>query len=408
MTIKSLFQAFFNPFFWVVMFLVTLQYRRLIEQEAAIYRIKEVKREILYRRIFTSLGYGLAGGLLASFIFIFLGVTLTDIGIGYLWLVAILGLLVNFRFLCFSYAGGIVSLSSLLFGFPAVNVSSILALVAILHLVESILIRLSGDDDPLPLITRDRQGRPAGGYILQKLWPIPVVAMLVMSMAPEDLMEGLIQMPDWWPLITPLIEASPGEELVFFLLPVAVGLGYGDLALAHSPKQRVGITSRDLFFYSLILLFLAVGSSFFPSLLLLGALFSFLGHELVIRRGQRMEKESPPVYPFPEEGVLIHGIYPGSRAQEAGFCKGEIILQVNGHPVQEPFHIRRLLYLDPEKKEISLHTGRKIQLHSSQDLEGIYFLSLYGEEIKDLQDLQQKGPLQLFFQRLWARLRRRW
>lgn len=398
-------RVFFNPFFWVVMFLVTLQYRRLMEQEAAIYRMKEVKRELLYRRILTSLGYGLAGGLLASGIFIFLGVTLTDIGIGYLWLVAILGLLVNVRFLCFSYAGGLVSLSSLIFGWPAVNVSSILALVAILHLVESILIRISGDEDPLPLVTRDKEGNPVGAYILQKLWPIPVVAMLVMAMTPEELVEEMIRMPEWWPLITPLLEAPPGKELVFFLLPVAVGLGYGDLALAHSPAERVRITSRDLFFYSCMLLFFAVGSSFFPLLLPLGALFSFLGHELVIHRGLRKERDAPPIHPLPGEGVLIHGVYPGSRAQKAGFQAGEIILQVNRHPVQEPFHIRRLLYMDPQQKEIFLQSGKWIYLSSTQDLEGIFFLSQHGEEVRSLQGMQQKGPLQRLLMQFWERLK---
>lgn len=376
-----------------------------MEQEAKVYGIKEVKRELFYRRILSSLAYGLAGGLLASSIFIFLGVTLTDIGIGYLWLVAILGLLVNLRYLCFSYAGGIVSMSSLLFGWPVVNIPSILALVAILHLVESILIRISGDDDPMPLVTEDKDGRPAGGYILQKLWPIPVVAMLVMAMAPEDLMESLIRMPDWWPLITPLMEAPPGKELVFLLFPVAVGLGYGDLALAHSPEERVRLTSRDLFLYSLILLLLAVGSSFYPLLLPFGALFSFLGHELVIHRGLKIEKEAPPLYGLPNEGILIHGVYPNSRAYRVGFRRGDTLLTFNGHPVHEPFHLRRLIYLEPEEKEIVMASGRRIRLESSQDLEGIYFLSQYGEEMPNVKRLQQRGPLQRLFLR-WFKGRR--
>lgn len=407
LTIKTFGQAFFNPFFWIVMMLVTLQYRRLIEQEAKIYGISEVKREVFYQRILTSLGYGIVGGLGASFIFIFLGVTLTDIGIGYLWIVAILGLLVNMRFLCFSYAGGIVSLSSLIFGWPAVNISSILALVAILHLVESMLIRVSGDQDALPVVTRDKSGLLSGGFILQKLWPLPVVAMLVMAISTRDLTEDLIHMPNWWPLITPLIESPPGKELIFFLLPVAVGLGYGDLALAHSPKERVKITSRDLFFYSVILLLLAVGSSFYPLLLPLGALFSFLGHELVIHKGLKMEKDSPPAYPLPKEGLLVHGVYPQSRAHRAGFTTGDILLTFNGHPFHEPFGLRRLIYLEPEKKEIMTTTGKKIHLESSQDLEGLFFLAPYGEEAPNLKDLKQKGFLENLFLMCYRKWKKR-
>ena len=62
--------------------------------------------------------YGLGGGFLATVLFIALGVSVTNAGAAYLWLAAILLMLFHPRFLCFAYAGSLVSILNLLFGYP--------------------------------------------------------------------------------------------------------------------------------------------------------------------------------------------------------------------------------------------------------------------------------------------------
>ena len=49
--------------------------------------------------------YGIIGGLFATTLFVTLGVSLSDSGVAYLWITALLLMFIHPRFLCFSYAG---------------------------------------------------------------------------------------------------------------------------------------------------------------------------------------------------------------------------------------------------------------------------------------------------------------
>jgi hypothetical protein len=98
----------------------------------------------------SSLFNGFIGGLFGSFLVVLLGITIETYvpnsqgafasGITYIWIIAILMAMIHVRYLCFSYAGGLVALVSLIFGFPNVYVPGLMALVGILHLIESLFI----------------------------------------------------------------------------------------------------------------------------------------------------------------------------------------------------------------------------------------------------------------------------
>ena len=138
MILDSFLQAFlslqFLPLFLIVMLIIAMQYRRM-----------EKMRESFYGQgagrtgtdLIVAAGLGLVGGLMGSYLMIFIGLTLSESGLIYLWPVAVLLMLINMRFLCFSYAGGLLALVSLLVGFPEINVPQIMALVAVLRMVES-------------------------------------------------------------------------------------------------------------------------------------------------------------------------------------------------------------------------------------------------------------------------------
>src|SRR5690606_41661119 len=95
-----------------------------------------------------------------------------DAGVGYARLVAIALMMVHPRFICSAYAGGILSVTHLLFGWPGLSVPAIMALVAVLHLVESLLILLHGPTGATPVYVRRPDGRVVGGFTMQKFWPI--------------------------------------------------------------------------------------------------------------------------------------------------------------------------------------------------------------------------------------------
>lgn len=336
-----------NMVFWVMLFIVFAQYARMgVLRE----RVLGTRTVTPIQETAKSLGYGAIGGFFGSLLLTGVGVSITETGLAYIWPVAILLMLLGPRFLCFSYAGGLVSLFSLIFGFPKVGIPELMSLVAILHGIESMLIFLNGSTDAVPVFTEDSRGRTVGGFVLQKFWPIPIAVMVILTPEFRDLLgspENTIKMPEWWPLIKPHITAPPGEELLYGLLAIPAALGYGDVALARSPQDRSRITSLHLLMFSAVLLVLAVASGGSRPLQFAAALFSPIGHELVIWLGRKMEFDGTPAFAHPDKGVKILYVIPGKPAHRAGLRSGDILLALNGHELSSRSDIGPILDTRP-------------------------------------------------------------
>lgn len=305
--------------------LITWQYRRLQMMSEPL--LKGRKNIFLYSALVSSL-LGLLGGLLGSVLLVFLGVDLSGIGIGQLWLVAVLLMLIKPRFLCFAYAAGILSISNLLFAYPAINIPQLIALVAVLHLVESMLILLNGPYNPFPVYIK-KDGGLRGGFNLQAFWPIPLVALVSIGWVDP---QGAILTPDWWPLLQNYSQF--GMEHNYALLPVLAMLGYGEINTTQTVRQATRKSALNLFLFSLILLLLAVLSSRYSFFLPLAALVSPLGHETVIWVGMRNENRAS-IYVPPERGVMILDVLPGTPAYKSGLKSGDILLSLNGQAVNQ-------------------------------------------------------------------------
>jgi len=318
-----------NPVFWLVVLIIALQYSRIsgkfILSWGVIYDTAKAT------------AHGIIGGMAGSLVLVFLGIALNEAGLSYLWPLAILFMLVNPRFLCFSYAGGVVSLAYLIFGFPKVNVAQIAALVGVLHLVESVLILIGGHLGAKPEYFKTKTGQIVGGFVLQRFWPIPLAALVVVNQIPG--ISGGIQMPDWWPLIKSS-EAAP--NLMYSLIPVVAGLGYGDMVLTRYPEEKSRLSSLYLGIYSVSLIILAVLAMKFSFLTWLAAVFMPLGHEAVIYLGRKLE-EGKPIFVNPENGigVMVLGVRSGSIADAAGLRTGDVILTVNGIYIHSPEELFR-------------------------------------------------------------------
>lgn len=371
----------------VVLFLVHRQYRRLEEMEERFFGRPKVSAA---RRTLVALLFGMAGGILGTAVFLGLGLSLNDMGVWYLWPVALALFFLHPRFICFAYAGGLISLVHLLTGWPAIYVPSLMGLVAVLHLVEAVLIWLHGAWAPTPIYVRRPGGagwraggagsgeapwsatgggsaasnwsaasgaggaggaaggaagfglQPVvGGFTLQQFWPLPFVALFGLLVPGEIPAEHLIAMPDWWPLIGSLKEGE-GQQLVYLLLPVVAALGYGDIALARSPRQKARRSALVLLAYSLTLMSLALLAHHVPVWSWVAALFSPLAHEGVIVWGRRSEERGRPRYVKGEHPVILD-VMPGSPAQRVGLRSGDVVVEVNGVPVHSKVMLRSLL-----------------------------------------------------------------
>ncbi|MGE5677171.1 MAG: PDZ domain-containing protein, partial [Pseudomonadota bacterium] len=283
-----------------------------------------------------------AGGMTGSLLVILVGISMEDYTITgggsmiealtYIWIIAILLAMVNPRYLCFSYAGGIVALMSLIFGVPSVNVPGLMALIGVLHLVESLLIWLDGSSYSVPLFLKRKDGATVGGYAMNRVWPIPLVVFAVMAGAAGNggtSLAGLIGMPDWWPILKHAA-GDGSSDLIYLPLVVPVVLGYGDMAITKAPVQKCRTSAARLGCYSIGLIILSVLASKLRIFAYAAAVFAPAVHELLIYYGAKEESEGEACFAAGHDGVKVLYVKKDSAAEKMNIKPGDTILAANG------------------------------------------------------------------------------
>jgi hypothetical protein len=329
--------VYFEPLFWLVLALVGYQYWQMQRNQQRMFGVAGYS---LPSQLLLAAFYGTVGGVLGSFLLTVVGINLQRLGLSYIWPVALLLMAINMRFLCFAYAGGLVALSKALFGWPDVHVPQVLALVAVLHITESVLIAVSGRYSAMPLILRQPGGRLVGAFSLQNFWPLPLVLLAAVAVPGGGEVSGdMINMPDWWPLLPLGVEPPAGHQWVYAMLPVVAALGYSDIAVASSPGVRRRQSAFHLALYSIVLLGLALLSEQYVWLQVIAALASPLGHELLIQWDNRREMAGIPRYVPPERGLMVLDTVPDTPARKLGLQPGDILISMSGMPLNSGYDL---------------------------------------------------------------------
>lgn len=376
------------------------------------------------RQVLISLGFGILGGLIASFIMTSLGIALSEeMGIIYVWPVVLVLMAINPRFMCFAYGGGVVGLVALLLrglasyypglsniglfaGLMAVDLPSLMGLVGLLHLTESFLIFVSGHLNASPIVIESPRGEVVGGFMLQRFWPMPMAALMAKVISETDLIGESIGMPAWWPLLKPLLEPGPGMILMLYTFPIVAALGYSDIAVSTTPREKSRWSARNLLVYSLLLISLAIAAGYKGELQILPVLFAPLAHEYLIQTGNRREWRGQPLLGPATRGVRLLTVLPNSPAQEQGLDSGWIILTVNGIEVNTRQQLTHALNLLPGLAELDVISPqgqtRSIRLHQRQGKIGLVPVP-DGTAQSPYLKLGGKG----FLLRLWEKIKTR-
>lgn len=398
--------VYFEPMFWLVILLIIYQYWKVQKSQR---RMLSVDAFSLPQQVIMTVFFGSVGGVIGSFLLTLMGVNLSQLGLAYIWPVAIILMVVNARYLCFAYAGGLVALSNVLFGWPVVDVSQVLVLVAILHITESILIVMSGRYGSMPVILRREDGQLVGAFNLQNFWPLPLVLMSAVAVPDFQISPNMLSMPDWWPLL-PVIHAAPaGHQWMYHMIPVVAALGYTDLAIASSPQMRRRKSAMYLAAYSLVLLALALLSLQYKWLQLIAAIASPLGHEILVQLDSRRELEGPPRYVPPLQGVMILDTVIDSPAYKAGLEPGDILLKFDGLVVNNPMQLGVALETLPDTFSLEyLRNGRirqkKIRFIKGKSVLGVILVPS-GDELHYIQLVEDKILLWEWFKGLLAKIK---
>lgn len=348
----------YSPAFWLAVVVVFLQIRQRARLKREMFQLR---REPIGWLVLETVTAGLGGGLLASVLLLLLGVTVDRIGLEYLWTIALLLLLVRQRFLCFAYGGGILAVCNCLWGWPALDGAQLLATVAVLHCTEAFLVLTTGHKNALPIYLQNEARQITGGFLLQMIWPLPMVMLFGLSGTASPPQAGFLPLPDWWPLLGVGLQ-KPSGPMLYMLLPVLAALGYSDLAVSHSVRQKTRQSALLLLLYSGILLLLVFWAQRRPWGLLLPAIFAPLGHEAVIWYGRRAELRGASRYLAPDRGVLVLDVQHGSPAAQAGLRSEDWIVQLGGQPVENRQEFLRRQYGLPAVTQIGyVRRGRRRQ-----------------------------------------------
>ncbi|HZJ82473.1 MAG TPA: PDZ domain-containing protein, partial [Clostridia bacterium] len=254
-------------------------------------------RNSINTHLYYVLLYGLIAGLVLSFLMFIFNITIDQNMVIIIWSLSFFLMLFNKRYLCLAYSIGIISFSSLFFKWPKTDVSSLILLVGMLHLVKSLLILVDGSRDSIPVHIEHKDLTPAGAYIMRKMWPIPLVTLL-----------------------------TPGQ-IVF---PIVTALIYEDEGISQTPYKRARESSFWTCLYGLIISILAIVSFRVVWLQYVLAVATPILHELLIiwtRKSQLMKR---PAFIAPWRGIRILEVLPEGIGHNMGLKQGDIILSING------------------------------------------------------------------------------
>jgi len=330
---KAAVQLVVQPFYYIAVLFIILQYTRQIRVERQLFAVKLHNWLSL---VLKALLAGLVIGVALSVAGAFIGVTLTGESVIWLWATAALLMLVRIRYLCFAYSAGIITLLQWIMGFTplsdrtdwlgsfasslaGIDTAGLLVLVALMHLAEAVLVRWQGERLATPLFLEGKRGKLVGGYMLQGFWPVPLLMLVPVGGAGTS----TLSLP--W---TPLFGADWSQGWSFVALPMIIG--FTEMTRSLLPKEKAKHAAKGLLLYSICLAAAAFAAWWQPVLLPLAALASLLLHETIIWRSRAIEAASPPLYVHDARGLRILGIVPGTPAAAMGLQTGEILAKVNG------------------------------------------------------------------------------
>lgn len=283
---------------------------------------------------------GMLAGALGSVLLSCFGVVFKDdSAIFLLFVMSMFLMLMKSRFICFSYSGALLGIVSLFIGSAAsrgidisnisyfqVDVNMLMALIAILHIVEGILVLLDGKSGVIPVFT-NRDNKIIGGFAFKRYWLLPV-AMLFMLSNQDFMYSPQISVPQVWSFIKNSSFTILKDSVIGFGAFYGI-LGYSAYTFTKTKNEKIASSGISIISYGAILLILSalLKNNMFEQLLL--CILAPVMHEAMLRFQMYMEVSGKPKYMNNDEGMMILEVAPNSPAYEMGIKSGDILIELN-------------------------------------------------------------------------------
>ncbi|TBL73036.1 PDZ domain-containing protein [Paenibacillus thalictri] len=330
-------QLLLHPFYYIGILFIVLQYRRQISFERKLF---SVRLHSLLTETWRAVLWGFCGGVAASLLMAVIGVSLQPEAVMLIWVVSLLLACFRVRYLCFAYSVGLIGIAqAILVWIPGVQLYAsgwgarfvqlllgidmppLLALVAILHLAEGILIRLQGARMASPMFYESKRGKIVGGYQLQAFWPVALFLFIPLEGASQ------LQLP-WQPLL-----GGDIWHLGWTMVGFPVMLGFTERTTTRLPQEKTRWSSTLLVLYAALVLLMAVAVHYWSLTLIIAAVLSIALHEGMMWLSQADEAGRSPYFAHTRKGLMILAVLPGSAAEQLGLKPGEMLHKVNGFPL---------------------------------------------------------------------------
>lgn len=284
--------------------------------------------------------FGIAAGFLAAILIVCFGITLDSRIFEYLLLIMAFLMLFSIRLICLSYAAGMLALIGIIFHLPGIGVPSLLALIAIVHFFEGILVIMGAGRDYTPVYIKHESGI-AGAFITKKFWPIPIIFLTYITQQYGGVIKEGINI-SWPVLFGPEVIGSEGAAALGALetfgalgLDCAISvLCYKNMAITKEPEKKSREMGIQFLMYSLMLFVIALCSKYSNIFKIIGALFAIGAHEFIVLYDRYRERHGKPIFTPVRRGIRVLDILPNSHAFKIGIKRGDVILSINGKDVQ--------------------------------------------------------------------------
>lgn len=333
-----------DPLAWIFIFIVYTLYKRNNALQRVMYG-KKIKYSA-WDTMASSIVFGLLAGLLGAIIITIGGISFYDpAGLVIIIVISVILMSINARYVCFSYSGGLWCLVVLIIsamiksGFVNGNstigkyisgnavrdISGVLAIIAIMHLLEAMLIWIDGHRGALPVFMK-KDDRVIGAFILRRFWIVPMIFYILSK---EAAVTGGVATPNWWPLIKPAMDVNLLKDAIFLASSIVIMMGYSDITTNMEVKRKTRISSLGLALFSVLLLILVMFSTKYYMFKYIAAIFAPIGHEILILVEQSQLKKKKPLWEYTDEGIIILDTIPGTPSEAMGMKSGEVLIGLN-------------------------------------------------------------------------------
>ena len=289
---------------------------------------------------------GIGGGVLASLMLSYLGIVFDQDSMVYLiFVISFLLMFINSKFICFSYSSAVIGFASLIlslisknFNMPGldpfkIDIVTLMSAVAVLHFAEAVMVMVDGGRGAIPVFS-ERDGKIVGGVSFQRYWIIPIALFFLIRDKSLISSSGTSTLPNWWPLVKPMIPSNIMKNAVVSLMAFLGVIGYGSVTFTRTKREKLTASGLSIMAYSIVLFILAQLARYSVIMQVIVLIFAPFGHELMLNIQKGWEIKKKPRFVSSEEGIMVLQVNSNSAASKMGLKSGDLITAVNGESLR--------------------------------------------------------------------------